>query len=1139
MSEGLGPGDPERIETFQSCCAGQSRLDLQPLWRLGPAAGGPSQALLAAGRALARSHGEQATAVAANRPGAADIAMPAASGPQADAGRALDHPWGAQHRPDWAARGLIIWPRGGLWRRLLLPCACPAAWRSHGPDVARARLALRWWADQALLLADGQPVRAGDLVDTACRWELPPSWWQGTPLRLELWLRSPLHDDGALVRSRLELEPRDPADPRRLLDPDRHDLQQRRLAAGRTAAAALGPGPGTVHVLGHAHLDLAWLWPVADTWQAAERTFRSALALMERFPELHFGHSTPALYAWLEGQRPALFEQIRRAMRAGRWEPLNGPWVESDCVLISTASLLRQFQEGQAYSRDRFPEWEHALAWLPDSFGFAAGLPAVAQATGVRWFCTHKLAWNASNPFPHRLFRWRSRCGAELLALMTAPIGTDGDPLAIESERLAWQAASGVDDLLWLPGVGDHGGGPTAEMLEQLDLWRRQEAAAPQRHGSVRAYLQGLEPLAPRLPVWRDELYLELHRGCATSRPDQKRHNRSLERLLREAELAQALTSALEGPGAGALDSAQARATTPHHWNSDASCDRFGDAVGSAVGDAVERSGGAAGNPACTASMTPIDWRPLLFQQFHDILPGTAIPEVFEQAEPTWRRARRRARRQRDAALEALFGVAIGSGAPGERVPGATAAPTAPLTSAAAPAALGAPALKGGPQTWVVAQLQPLAAQPRSLRLPAGNWSWASAAGPRRLPQQAAAAGGTWVQLPALAGVSSLTLRRQPEMAASGSGPAGAASGPGPEPDGPVRLEPLAGEGGSRWRLANDQLAVSLGPEGIEQLHDAAGRPLLAAPLRWRRWRDAGEFWDAWDLAADHRQHPLPWDWDREPRWLERGPLCGHVVWRGRCGRSPVRLEARLLAGSPWLELVVSLQWRQRHELLQLELPLAQPACRWASDTGGGVIERPATPRTAAERARWEVAAIAWIAALSAPQAADTPDLAVLLDGPQGVSATAERLNVSLLRAPTWPDPGADNGWQRQRLALMPCPGGWRAAAVPTQARRLREPLWRRPLSAPPRRSGPWLPPLPQDLELVQLRPFPGRPGELLLAVQNNGPCRRRLDLGKSWRLRQRLDGLGQVLQPEPQDPAELGPWQLGCWRLGPGLPEG
>jgi alpha-mannosidase len=228
-------------------------------------------------------------------------------------------------------------------------------------------------------------------------------------------------------------------------------------------------------------------------------------------------------------------------MKAGRWEPLNGPWVENDCVLISTASLLRQFQEGQRYSRRAFPEWSHRVAWLPDSFGFGAGVPAVAAATGVRWFCTHKLAWNATNPFPHQLFRWRSRCGAEVLALMTAPIGTDGDPVAIERYRLAWQEASGCHDALWLPGVGDHGGGPTAETLEQLALWQGKPDGIPQHHGSLRSYLERLEPLASGLPVWRDELYLELHRGCATSRPDQKRHNRTLERLLREAELARAL----------------------------------------------------------------------------------------------------------------------------------------------------------------------------------------------------------------------------------------------------------------------------------------------------------------------------------------------------------------------------------------------------------------------------------------------------------------------------------------------------------------------------------------------------------------------------------------------------------------------
>ncbi|MFM7362697.1 MAG: alpha-mannosidase [Cyanobium sp.] len=993
-------------------------------------------------------------------------------GPNGRPVAALENAWGPAHRPDWTARGLIVWPRGGQELCLRLESTCPAAWRPLGPGAARARLALRWWADRAELWVDGQRLQQGDLFDTACRWPLPDRWWAGEPLALELRLRSPRHDDGALIHSRIELEPLDPADPHHLLAPARAALEDLRRQRGQPA----GPAGGRVHVVGHAHLDLAWLWPVADTWQAAERTFVSTLALMERFPELHFGHSTPALYAWLEQQRPALFAAIRAAMRAGRWEPLNGPWVESDCVLVGTASLLRQFQQGQHYSRRAFPEWSHRLAWLPDSFGFSAGLPAVAAATDVRWFCTHKLAWNATNRFPHRLFRWRSRCGSELLALMTAPIGTDGDPLAIEEQRLAWTAATRCEELLWLPGVGDHGGGPTAAMLEQLALWRDRPEAAAQSHGTVRGHLERLEPLVPSLPVWRDELYLELHRGCATSRPDQKRHNRTLERLLREAELALALA-----PPA---------------------------AADSGAGVAAE----------------PVDWRPLLFQQFHDILPGTSIPEVFEQAEPEWRAARRRSVRLRDVALQRLCAAHLGTAA-----------------------------AESG-EFWWLAQLLPLPAAPRVLRLPAGRW-WletGTAGSPRRLAAQAAPGGGEWLQLPELAGVTAVRLRRcAAEADADASADAGGAADADAIVD-PVRLSPEpAGQPGAaweRWRLANDHLAVRIGPAGVEQIWDADGRPCLAGPLAWRRWADRGEFWDAWDIAADHRAHPLPWSWDGAPRWLERGPLCARFLWRGRCGGSAVRLDGRLLAGSPMLELTLSFDWRQRHELLRLELPLARPALRWAADCPGGVLERPAEPLTAREQARWEVPALSWLASV---EAADGGGLAVLLDGPQGVSAGSDHLGVSLLRAPTWPDPGADNGLQRQRLALMPCPRGWRADAVVAQAQRLREPLWCRPAAggavvAPasgsvdhdqPEAPLQLLPPLADDLQLISLRADGGAAAEpggrtVRLCLQNLGPCRRRFSLPPGWRLLARTDGLDRPLEDGGRDPLELAPWQLGFWRL-------
>ncbi len=365
-------------------------------------------------------------------------------------------------------------------------------------------------------------------------------------------------------------------------------------------------------------------------------------------------------------------------------------------------------------------------------------------------------------------------------------------------------------------------------------------------------------------------------------------------------------------------------------------------------------------------------------------------------------------------------------------------------------------------------------------------------------------------------------------------------SGPAAPPEPPchpVTLERLPGDR-ERWRLANGLVSVTLGPGGVEEMADATGRALLGAPLRWCRYGDRGEFWDAWDLAPTYRDHPLPWIWDGEPRWIARGPLCGHLVWRGRCGQSPVRLDGRLLAGTPWLELVLRLDWRQRHELLRLEVPLANRACRWAADAPGGVSERPTTPHTPRERSRWEVSAVSWIASVEEGRG---DGLAVLLEGPQGASAGPEELGVSLLRAPTWPDPGADNGPQRLRLALMPATAGWRASAVPQQASRFRDPLWLRPWAG----SSPAMAALPSqepDVQVVGLQQAAWGGGACVLSVQNLGPCRRRLRLGDQGEVVRQRDGLHDPIDPMDvgasgnsaarQSDAVLAPWSLTFWEV-------
>ncbi|MGB0825417.1 MAG: glycoside hydrolase family 38 C-terminal domain-containing protein, partial [Synechococcus sp.] len=544
---------------------------------------------------------------------------------------------------------------------------------------------------------------------------------------------------------------------------------------------------------------------------------------------------------------------------------------------------------------------------------------------------------------------------------------------------------------LWIPGVGDHGGGPTEELLEQIELWEDQAAALPARAGTVREFLAELEHGDQAWPVWRDELFLELHRGCATSRPDQKRHNRTLERLLREADAASALL-AITGRDSGSSD-----------------------------------------------------WRPLLFQQFHDILPGTSIPEVFDQAEPVWRSARRQARRERDRRLARL---------------------PRPKDTAAA---------------WSWWGLQPLASWSPLVRLPAGSWS----ADAVSLPQQNAAAGGTWVQLPRQHGICSVPLRREPGLTSCAA-----------EPRQAVVITSL---GAGAWRVGNGLIELDVSSAGLLALRDRDGRDQLSSSLQLERYRDRGEFWDAWDLAADYRSQPLGVLCTDSLEWLDQGPLVAHLVLRRQLGASCMRLDLRLKADTPWLELICGIDWRQTHELLRLELPLATSAVRIAADTSGGVIERPAAPMTAREQARWEVPVISWFASQSA---APGGGMAVLLDGPQGVDWSSDRLGISLLRGPTWPDPSADQGWHRQRLALMPFAGSWSDAGVSQAAIAFREPGWCADLPAEQRQ---WFPSLPFPLTPVGLE---RHADGCLLKLLNSGSARCRWTPGAGWRVRREADSI-------------------------------
>ncbi len=346
--------------------------------------------------------------------------------------------------------------------------------------------------------------------------------------------------------------------------------------------------PGRHHAvaIGHAHIDTAWLWPIRETKRKCIRTFASAVALMDDYPEYHFACSSAQHYAWIEELQPELFERIVERVERGQWVPVGGMWVEADMNLPSGESLVRQIVFGQRYFEEKFGERCEEV-WIPDVFGYPAGLPQVFAAGGMTRFVTQKLSWNKQNKFPHSTFWWEGLDGTRVLTHFP-PVDTYNAEITPAEVAFSvrnfrdhgWSAQS-----LMPFGHGDGGGGPTREMLERarrlatIDPNLTLEVGTPDHFfDRVEAEIHGGAPV----PVWRGELYFETHRGTLTSQLRTKLGNRRGERLLVEAEL----------------------------W------------------------------AATLGRSADVDdlWREVLTQQFHDILPGSSIAWAHADAEAVFAR---------------------------------------------------------------------------------------------------------------------------------------------------------------------------------------------------------------------------------------------------------------------------------------------------------------------------------------------------------------------------------------------------------------------------------------------------------------------------------------------------------------------
>ena len=348
------------------------------------------------------------------------------------------------------------------------------------------------------------------------------------------------------------------------------------LLATRAAASA-----HRVVATGHAHIDTAWLWPIRETIRKCTRTFASAVRLMDEYPEYRFSCSQAQQYAWIEERHPDLFERITAKVRGGQWIPVGGMWVEADMNLPSGESLARQIVHGQRWFESRFGV-RCTEVWIPDVFGYPASMPQLYAAGGMHRFVTQKLSWNTTNRFPHHTFWWEGLDGTRVLTHFP-PVDTynaEITPAEVVASAERFRDSAWSDWSLMPFGHGDGGGGPTREMLERARRLADVDGAPRVSIGTPAEFFAHVEREAvdgAPVPVWRGELYFETHRGTLTSQLATKEGNRRCERLLREVEL----------------------------WSA------------------------TLGEPADVDHL----WREVLTQQFHDIIPGSSIAWVHDDAE--------------------------------------------------------------------------------------------------------------------------------------------------------------------------------------------------------------------------------------------------------------------------------------------------------------------------------------------------------------------------------------------------------------------------------------------------------------------------------------------------------------------------
>ena len=732
-----------------------------------------------------------------------------------------------------------------------------------------------------------------------------------------------------------------------------------------------------IEAVGNSHIDMAWLWPWTETVEVVRDTFGTALELMHEYPGFKFTASAAQAYTWIEEKYPAMFREIQQRVKEGRWEVVGGMWVEPDLNMPDGESLVRQILYGKRYFQQKLGI-NINIGWNPDSFGYNWQLPQIYKRSGIDYFVTQKLLWASEfTKFPYRLFWWQAPDGSRVLTYFPSDYANQIDPLRMARDAatygpMLWKwdggtisAPHGALEMLYLYGVGDHGGGPTRQDLDTAFRWQKGDLVYPQiRFSTAEQYFADLQKNESELkiPTWDGELYFQYHRGVQTTQAEEKKGNRRNEVLILEAEKLASIAT-LFGAAYPQQD--------------------FDDS-----------------------------WKKILFNQFHDILPGSGIHINYVDAASKYAETERA---NRDIIHGALRDLASRVNSPGVGV------------------------LVFNPLSWARTDEVEVEAQFAA----AVSEIEAVDADGRQVPSEVVSkdAQTNRVKMRILAqdvpAVGYKLVRLEPVVKLASNSP-----------------QPLLRA--TSTSLENDFVRLTVDPKTgcITSLFDKRSQTeLLGRPVQsegspavspdglpcgnlLQAFVDKPAKWDAWNIDADFvKQH---WDLIQadEVKLREHTPLRAVIRVRHHFQSSSFVQDITMQAGVPRIDVHTQADWHEKHILLKVAFPLSAHSEKATFEIPYGSVQRPTTRRTPEEQAQFEVPALRW---------ADLSDVihgfSLLNDSKYGYDAKDNVLRLSLLRSPTFPDPEADQGMHEFTYSLYPHGGSWKEAMTVQQGYELNYPL--------------------------------------------------------------------------------------------------